>query len=77
MTGQYDAAIEHLERASAMGLKIFALYWNAGLAYEAVGKNDAAIQAYTEALRYQPEAPNLQQKLTALQSGKPAASNVA
>ncbi len=77
MTGQNDAAIEHFERARDMGLKIFGLYWNSGLAYEAAGRSSDAIQAYTEALRYQPESQNLQQRLAALKPGLPATPDTA
>lgn len=76
-TGRHEDAIEHLERAHELGLQLFALHWNLGLACEAVGKKDAAVQAYTEARRYKADAPNLERRLAALSSAKPAASKSA
>ena len=51
-------AIEYLNNGIKLQPKVFAAYYNRGIAYEKLGRNQSAIEDFNEAIRLKPDDAN-------------------
>jgi tetratricopeptide (TPR) repeat protein len=77
LAARHEEAVEHLQQAQKLGFAQFGLFWNLGLALEAIGRSAEAIGAYTQAKRLKKEAPNLEKRLSALKAALAQEANAA